>query len=130
MNSVVAAIITKQQGTGEITYFLVQSQKDYGEFTGHWYPPGGKAEAGESDIEALHRELYEELHIRIITPEFVAETPGDITSKITWWKCDIGDADVRVNSKELAGSGFFTKEEIRSLPLWPATKHFFETYIF
>ncbi|MFB6455383.1 NUDIX domain-containing protein [Chitinophaga sp. Hz27] len=30
---------------------------------GAWYLPGGKVDAGETDLEALHREIREELNI-------------------------------------------------------------------
>ncbi len=130
MNPVVAAIISSMNATGEPVYFLVQSKKDYGEYTGYWYPPGGKVEHGETDLEALYREIREELGVVITSAVFISESMGDITKKVTWWRCDIPLEQIKINTSEIAGSGFFTKHEMRKMPLWPATKQFFEAYIF
>lgn len=54
--NVVGAIIVKE---GKI----YATQRGYGEFKGGWEFPGGKVEDGESDEEALVREIKEELDI-------------------------------------------------------------------
>lgn len=45
-----------------------------------FFMPGGKVEPGESDAEALVREIHEELGVRLdpatVRPAFVAEAPG------------------------------------------------------
>lgn len=45
-----------------------------------FFMPGGKVEPGESDAEALVREIQEELGVRLdpatVRPAFVAEAPG------------------------------------------------------
>lgn len=41
------------------------TQRGYGRFKGMWEFPGGKVEEGESPQEALVREIYEELDIKI-----------------------------------------------------------------
>ena len=45
--------------------FLVTSRPAGKVYAGYWEFPGGKLEAGESVAQALHRELHEELGIRI-----------------------------------------------------------------
>lgn len=40
---------------------------------GHWEPPGGKVEPGETDSEALRREIMEELGVSIEVGEFIGE---------------------------------------------------------
>lgn len=45
--------------------FLITSRPEGKPYAGYWEFPGGKLEAGESVEQALHRELHEELGIRI-----------------------------------------------------------------
>ena len=55
---VVAAIIQKDQ-------HILAAQRGYGDFKGGWEFPGGKIECGETPQEALKREIFEELDIKI-----------------------------------------------------------------
>lgn len=61
---VVAAIIHKD---GRI----LATQRGYGEFKDKWEFPGGKMEAGESQEEALRREIREELDAEIDVGELL-----------------------------------------------------------
>lgn len=59
---VVAAVIERPDGA-----FLMASRPEGKAYAGWWEFPGGKVEAGESLQQALARELYEELGIRVET---------------------------------------------------------------
>ena len=61
---VVAAIIKD----GDKIY---ATQRGYGEFKDGWEFPGGKIEEGETNKEALIREIKEELGIDIVVDEFI-----------------------------------------------------------
>jgi len=58
---VVAALI-RDESDGRI---LITRRLNHGEFGGYWEFPGGKVEPGESDAQALMRELIEELDLAV-----------------------------------------------------------------
>lgn len=55
---VVAAVIRHEDK-------IFATQRGYGDFKGGWEFPGGKMEAGETPLEALAREIMEELDTEI-----------------------------------------------------------------
>ena len=57
---VVAAVILNEQGE-----FLLSSRPEGKAYAGYWEFAGGKVEAGETELQALQRELHEELGIHI-----------------------------------------------------------------
>ena len=132
MKNVVVALLSRKRSNGLTEYLLVKSRKDFGRFTDLWYPPGGHLEENEDEIEALVREVQEELGLKIKPTKKIATTPGDIENQIThWWKCDISSNGMKVDQEEIAEVGWFIKDEMeKNMPLWPATRNFFEKYVF
>lgn len=131
MNQVAVGLITKKNALGQDTYLLVRSKKDFGDYTGHYYPPGGHVEPEESSIGCLKREIKEELGLNVISCRKVTESKGDMPDQTThWYKCEVSDHKIIVDKNELDDAGFFTKEEIQKMKIWPATRNFFERYVF
>lgn len=64
---VVAAIIIGDEGK---TKRIFATQRGYGDFKGGWEFPGGKIEKGETQQQALIREIREELATEIKVDEF------------------------------------------------------------
>jgi ADP-ribose pyrophosphatase YjhB (NUDIX family) len=127
MTRVVEAIIKHPR---QERYFLIKPTRDFGEYTGHYYPPGGHLEPGESSTEALIREIAEELSWEVKPIRQMAETPGDVEGQLTeWWECEVVGGELKVDRLEIADFGFFSKEDRERLPLWPATIAFFRDYI-
>lgn len=62
--NVVAAIIKKDD-----LYLIAQRLK--GDFAGLWEFPGGKIEEGELPVQALKREIREELNIEIYNETYL-----------------------------------------------------------
>ena len=67
---VVAAII-HQDGK------ILATQRGYGEYKGWWEFPGGKMEPGETEEQAIVREISEELNVRIAVERKVCTVEYD-----------------------------------------------------
>ena len=67
---VVAAIIKKEEK-------IFITRRSYGEFKDMWEFPGGKIEVGETNEEALIREIKEELELDINKLEFLTTVEYD-----------------------------------------------------
>lgn len=131
MKKVAVALIERQNAQDETEYLLVSTKRDYGEFTGFYQPAGGHVEEGETESEAVARELFEELQLVVEPIEQIAETDGDVPNyKVYWWRCKITGGEMNMDESELAHVGYFTKEQIETMNVWPATKRFFETFVF
>ncbi|MFH1089696.1 MAG: NUDIX hydrolase [Candidatus Uhrbacteria bacterium] len=129
MKKVVVGIISKKRENSEFEFFLVKSRRDFGEFTGCWYPPGGHLESGEDESTALIREVKEETSLDIRPVQKLSETAGDVTDQITyWWSAEIIGGELKIDTEEISGFGFFTLSEIKAMSLWPATRKFFEEF--
>ncbi|MDF2540556.1 MAG: mutT [Herbinix sp.] len=70
---VVAAILVE---SGKI----LATQRGYGEFKDGWEFPGGKVEVGELKEDALHREIWEELNIKINMNQLLTTVEYDYPS--------------------------------------------------
>ena len=68
---VVAAIIRKDD-----TIFA--TQRGYGEWKDYWEAPGGKVEPGESPVQALRREIREELDTEISVDRFLTTIESQV----------------------------------------------------
>ena len=56
---------------------ILATQRGYGEFKDGWEFPGGKLEAGETGIEALKRELREELDMEVVVGDLLETVEYD-----------------------------------------------------
>lgn len=135
MKQVVVAIIQRPEDS---KYLFVSSKRDYGIYTGCFYPPGGKMENGESEEMALKRELKQEFSLDFIPLEKITESPGDVTDQITyWWRCILAPgqklSDMKVENRSdstgVSEVKFLSREEMKQVPLWPATELFFQNFV-
>ena len=100
---------------------IFATQRGYGNFSGGWEFPGGKVEAGESPIDALKREILEELDTEISVGELIETVEYDYPSfhlsmDCFWAKIVSGDLILR----EHAAAKWLTKENLESVEWLPA----------
>ena len=82
MIHVVVAVI--RDANGQVLLTRRQAHQD---FALHWEFPGGKVEPGESMLQALQRELQEELGIELLKAELMMEIPWQYPHKTVCLSC-------------------------------------------
>lgn len=112
--------------------FLMKSPKWQG-----WLVPGGKIEPGESEEDALRREIREEMGIEITDLERVGEmikppskdfkNDPDLTFHFIDFYAKAVSTDVKPNH-EISEHGWYYIEEARKLPLMDTTRTFLEKF--
>lgn len=93
---------------------------------GTWSVPGGRVEAGESDVHATAREVLEETAVRVRVGELAGyverEAPGGGTYVIRDYRCvPEPDADVAAvrGGDDADDARWFTHDEVRALETSP-----------
>lgn len=116
---VVAAVIKAQNDNGEPIIFA--TQRGYGEMKGGWEFPGGKIEEGETPVEALKREIMEELDTEISVGELIDTIEYDYPtfhlSMDCFW-CEIVNGDLVLKEHEAAK--WLDKSNLNSVEWLPA----------
>jgi len=111
---VVAAII-HQHGK------ILATQRGYGEHQGMWEFPGGKIETGETEEDAIIREIREELNVEIRVEKKVCTVEYDypkfhLVMHCFW--CSIGKGELEL--KEHQSARWLEKGEWESMDWLPA----------
>ena len=62
--------------------FLVCRRAPHKAHSGLWEFPGGKVEVGETDAQALTREIREELNVEISIGDFIVMSSSEVNGKV------------------------------------------------
>jgi 8-oxo-dGTP diphosphatase len=111
---VVAAIIKDKDR-------ILATQRGYGAYAGYWEFPGGKVEKGENREEALHREIAEELEVKIEIDSFlqtVDYTYPEFHLIMHCFMCHISEGAIRY--VEHSSGRWLTKNELDLVKWLPA----------
>lgn len=121
--TVVAAIICCNG-----SYFA--TQRGYGEFKDYWEFPGGKVEMGESLIDALKREIMEELDTIISVGRRLTTVEYDYPSfhlTMHCYLCTVVTGGLVL--KEHESAAWLTPENLDDVKWLPADRHVVELLI-
>ena len=111
---VVAAVIRKDDK-------IFTTQRGYGEWKDWWEFPGGKMEPGETQEEALEREIREELSTDISVDEFLCTVEYDYPKfhlVMHCYMCSLLTDSLHLNEHEAAK--WLGREELTSVKWLPA----------
>jgi 8-oxo-dGTP diphosphatase len=100
---------------------LAQQRAWPAEAAGQWELPGGRVEAGESEVDALRRECVEELDVRISVGERVGpdvDLPGGKVLRI--FAAELAEGEPR--PVEHMGLRWLTSEELLNVVWLPADR--------
>ncbi len=106
------------------------AQRGYGPLIGKWEFPGGKIEKGETEQQALAREIKEELNIEVEVNEFIEESLNEYKDNIVHlkvYKCKHISGDI--NDTEHQSLKWVKPENMEALDWAEADKPIVETYI-
>lgn len=116
---VVAAVIRAVNNENKPVIFA--TQRGYGEFKGGWEFPGGKIESGETQQQALKREIMEELDTEIAVGELIDtieyDYPNFHLSMDCFW-CEVTHGELIL--KEADDAKWLTKEHLADVKWLPA----------
>lgn len=88
--------------------------------------PGGAIESGETEEQALMREMHEELAVAVQPRRRVWQSVTPWQVQMSWWLADLAaDAAIRPNPAEVESVHWFTSDEMLALPeLLESNRHF------
>lgn len=120
--SVVACIIDKKER-------VLLTQRCIEPFCDQWVMPGGKIDHGESILDALHREVREEvgLEIQIDSLIDVYEHVG-VGHKndhyvILYYRAHPSSGSVKINTDEVTRAAWVHPEKLNQVSMTPGTRH-------
>ncbi|WP_329126786.1 NUDIX domain-containing protein [Streptomyces sp. NBC_01465] len=95
---------------------------------GYWAPLSGKLESGESQEEALVREVHEEVGLRVSPVAKVWESQtADGLFRLHWWTAEAEAGEVVMHPGEVSDARWVTPSEFSRLqPVFAADREFFD----
>lgn len=95
---------------------------------GYWQPLSGKIEPGETQQEAVVREVFEEVGLTVTAGAKVWESQTDDGRfRLHWWTADADSGEVVPDAVEVAEARWVTPEAFLALdPVFDGDREFFE----
>lgn len=99
---------------------VLATARGYGEYKGLWEFPGGKLEPGETAVEALRREIREELEVSVSRERFLHTVEFDYPAFHLTMDCFFCAADREPRLKEAQAARWLTADTLDSVTWLPA----------
>ena len=106
------------------------AQRGYGQLKGKWEFPGGKVERGENDVDALKREIKEELGIEIRVKDLIEDNYHEYSNfnvNLRVYKCEYVSGVI--NDTEHQSLKWIENNKLEELDWADADKPILETYV-
>lgn len=110
---------------GILCVLLVKRTQNAPRYPGYWSLPGGCVNENESSIETVSREVMEEIGYLVAetptfhTEVFIQTAPGKHTVEYFGFATKINIRDLKLQTAECEGVGWFSPEEIHHLQIKP-----------
>lgn len=99
---------------------VLATQRGYGDFAGGWEFPGGKVEEGETNEDALFREIHEELDTYIVVERHLVTVEYDYPTFHLVMHCYISRLEGSITLLEHQAARWVSKNDIDDLDWLPA----------
>ena len=111
---VVAAVIKRGEE-------ILATERGYGDLKGFWEFPGGKVEPGETNEEALKREIMEEMNAKIKVGDFLTTVEYDYPTFHLTMHCHLCElVDQKINLLEHLDAKWLHVSELDNMKWCPA----------
>ncbi len=123
------AVVAIIQKSG--TFLFIKRSNYIDTAAGYWCPVSGRVEKNETQIEALEREVKEEVGLSVKALKEICEIPShDNRFKLHFWTTEIISGEASITSNEATEFKWVTLEQMKKLaPVFDEDIQVFENLI-